>query len=107
MTGGWFTETLYPGYGQSIEIIDTLVQEMTDYQDLAIYQTPALGRVLVLDGIVQTAEVDEFYYHEMIAHLPILAHGDARRVLIIGGGDGGTLREVLKHPRIEHVSLVE
>ncbi|MEE8140490.1 MAG: polyamine aminopropyltransferase, partial [Alphaproteobacteria bacterium] len=54
MTGGWFTETLYPGYGQSIEIIDTLVQEKTDYQDLAIYQTPALGRVLVLDGIVQT-----------------------------------------------------
>ena len=107
VTGGWFTETLYPGYGQSIEIIDTLVQEKTDYQDLAIYQTPALGRVLVLDGIVQTTEVDEFYYHEMIAHLPILAHGDARRVLIIGGGDGGTLREVLKHPMIEHVSLVE
>lgn len=107
MTGGWFTETVYPGYGQSIEFIDTLVQEKTSYQDLAIYQTPALGRMLVLDGIVQTAEADEFYYHEMIAHLPILAHGDARRVLIIGGGDGGTLREVLKHPRIEHATLVE
>jgi spermidine synthase len=107
VSGGWFTETLYPGYGQSIEIIDTLVEEKTGYQDLAIHQTRALGRVLVLDGIVQTAEADEFYYHEMIAHVPILAHGDARRVLIIGGGDGGTLREVLKHPGVELATLVE
>jgi len=107
VTGSWYTETLHPGYGQSIEIIDTLVQEKTDYQDIAIHQTQALGRVLLLDGIVQTAEADEFYYHEMIAHLPILAHGDARRVLIIGGGDGGMLREVLKHPGIEQATLVE
>ena len=107
MTGGWVTETLHSGYGQSIEIIETLVQEKTDYQEIFIHQTRALGRVLVLDGIVQTAEAEEFYYHEMITHLPILAHGDARRVLIIGGGDGGTLREVLKHPGIEQATLVE
>ena len=107
MTGDWFTETLHPGYGQSFEISNTLFHHKTAHQELAIYETPALGRVLVLDGIVQTTEVDEFYYHEMMAHLPILAHGDARRVLIIGGGDGGALREVLKHPGVEQATMVE
>lgn len=107
MTSDWFTETLHPGYGQSFEIGETLAREKTDYQELVIYQTPALGRVLVLDGVVQTTEADEFYYHEMMAHLPVLAHGQARRVLIIGGGDGGTLREVLKHRTVEQATMVE
>jgi spermidine synthase len=107
VTGDWYTEPLHPGFGQSIEIIETLVREKTDYQDIAIHQTKALGRVLLLDGIVQTSEADEFYYHEMMAHLPIVAHGDARSVLIIGGGDGGTLREVLKHSEVERATLVE
>ena len=106
-TDTWLTETLYPGYGQSFEISNTLYREKTAHQDLAIYETPALGRVLVLDDVVQTTEVDEFYYHEMMAHLPILAHGDARRVLIIGGGDGGALREVLKHSNVEQATMVE
>ncbi|MDX1485658.1 MAG: polyamine aminopropyltransferase [Alphaproteobacteria bacterium] len=107
MSGTWFTETLHPGYGQSFEIIETLAEETTPYQELAIYRTASLGRVLVLDNIVQTTEADEFYYHEMMAHLPILAHGNARRVLIIGGGDGGTLREVLKHGTVENATMVE
>jgi spermidine synthase len=107
VNAAWFTETLHRGYGQSFEVSDTLVQEETDYQKLAIYQTPALGRVLVLDGAVQTTEADEFYYHEMMAHLPIFAHGEVRRVLIIGGGDGGTLREVLKHSAVEQATMVE
>jgi spermidine synthase len=62
---------------------------------------------LVLDGIVQTSEADEFIYHEMIAHVPLVAHGRARSVLIIGGGDGGTLEEVLKHRAVEQVTMVE
>lgn len=107
MTDRWFRETLHPGYGQSFEITETLAEEETDYQKLAIYRTPALGRVLTLDGAVQTTEADEFYYHEMIAHLPLFAHGAARRVLIIGGGDGGTLREVLKHREVERATMVE
>ncbi len=107
MSKDWLTETLHPGYGQSFEITGTLAAETTPFQDLAIYQTRALGRVLMLDGIVQTTEVDEFYYHEMMAHLPIVAHGAAKRVLIIGGGDGGTLREVLKHSTVEQATLVE
>ncbi|MDH3239763.1 MAG: polyamine aminopropyltransferase [Alphaproteobacteria bacterium] len=107
MTDGWFTETLHRGYGQSFEIVETLVRERTPYQDLTIFQTRALGRVLVLDGAVQTTEADEFYYHEMIAHLPLFSQERARRVLIIGGGDGGTLREVLKHPSVEQATIVE
>jgi spermidine synthase len=82
----------------------------TGMQTVQILDTPAYGRVLVLDGIVQTSERDEFVYHEMIAHVPLVARaiaaGDARRVLIVGGGDGGTLEEVLKHP-VERVTMVE
>jgi spermidine synthase len=107
LSDGWFTETLHDGYGQSFEILETLAQEKTAFQDLSIFQTRALGRVLVLDGTVQTTEADEFYYHEMIAHLPLFAQEQARRVLIIGGGDGGTLREVLKHSGVEQATLVE
>jgi len=104
---GWFTETLHRGYGQSFEVIETLVREKTPYQDLSILQTRALGRILVLDGAVQTTEADEFYYHEMMAHLPLFSQERARRILIIGGGDGGTLREVLKHPGVEQATIVE
>lgn len=107
MTAGWFTETLHRGYGQSFEITATVFEKKTAHQELLIFETPALGRVLVLDGIVQTTEADEFYYHEMMVHPALLAHGDARRVLIIGGGDGGALREVLKHPSVEQATLVE
>jgi spermidine synthase len=107
LTAGWFRETLHPGQDQGFEIGETLYSETTDFQELAIYETPALGRVLVLDGVVQTTEADEFYYHEMIVHPAVLAHGAVRRVLIIGGGDGGALRETLRHPTIERVTLVE
>ncbi len=72
-----------------------------------IFYTPTFGRVLVLDGIVQTTEADEYFYHEMLAHPPILAHGAVEDVLIIGGGDGGTLEEVLKHKNVRRVTMVE
>ena len=107
MSGTWFTETLHGSYGQGFEVRATLFHEKTEFQELAIYDTERLGRVLVLDGAIQTTEADEFYYHEMIAHPPILAHGEAGRVLIIGGGDGGALREVLRHPGVEQVTMVE
>jgi spermidine synthase len=66
-----------------------------------------MGRVMALDGVIQTTEADEFIYHEMLTHVPILAHGSAKRVLIIGGGDGGMLREVAKHGGVEHITMVE
>ena len=106
MSGGWFTETLYRDYQQRLKISKILHREKTAYQDLTIFENPCFGRVLALDGIVQTTEGDEFAYHEMLVHVPILAHGDARRVAIVGGGDGGALEEVLKHD-VERAAMVE
>ena len=107
MTAVWFEETLYPDYGQRFLITRTLFRQKTEFQELAIHETPAFGRILTLDGVCQTTEKDEFFYHEMMTHLPILAHGQVRKVLIIGGGDGGILRETLKHKTIEKATLVE
>jgi spermidine synthase len=95
------------GYTQRFEVTRVLCREKTAYQDLIIFESPAFGRVLALDGIVQTTERDEFAYHEMLAHVPVLAHGGAARVLIVGGGDGGTLREVLRHRTVDKATLVE
>lgn len=102
-----FSETLYDAYGQEFRIDELLHELKTDHQHLIIFHNAAFGRVMVLDGVVQTTEKDEFIYHEMLAHVPILAHGMARRVLIIGGGDGGALREVLRHKQIAQVTQVE
>ena len=102
-----FTETLYDALGQSFRIDKVYFESKTEHQHLMIFHNAALGRVMVLDGIVQTTEKDEFIYHEMMAHVPLLAHGKARRVLIIGGGDGAMLREVLKHKTVEQVTMVE
>ena len=107
MTDGWFTETLYPDFQQRLQVTNVLYEIKTDFQELVIFENPRFGRVLALDGVVQTTEFDEFCYHEMLAHVPILAHGDARRVAIIGGGDGGALEEVLKHRAVDSATMVE
>ncbi len=102
-----FLETLYNGYGQEFRVEELLYEEKTAHQHLAIFHNALFGRVMVLDGIVQTTEKDEFIYHEMLAHVPILAHGRVSRVLIVGGGDGGMLREICKHRGIQTVIQVE
>lgn len=102
-----FTETLYEAYGQEFRIDERLHEVKTDHQHLIIFHNVRYGRVMVLDGVVQTTEMDEFIYHEMMAHVPLFALGRARRVLIIGGGDGGMLREVTRHREVEHITLVE
>lgn len=102
-----FEETLYDAYWQGFEVGEVFFEHATDHQHLMIFQNPRFGRTMILDGVVQTTEGDEFIYHEMLTHVPILAHGDARRVLIIGGGDGGMLREVCRHQGIEHITQVE
>jgi spermidine synthase len=104
--GGWFEEKLYKNVRQSYEISRVLYREKTEHQDLVIFETPVYGRVLALDNVVQVTESDEYVYHEMMTHVPILAHGKVRRVLIIGGGDGGILREALRH-KVERVTMVE
>lgn len=103
----WFEERLHENWRQGIRIKQILFQERTEHQDLLIFESHDWGRVLTLDGIVQTTTGDEFCYHEMIVHVPIMAHGDAREVLIIGGGDGGCLREALKHEGVRRVTQVE
>jgi len=107
VTGGWFSETLYPEFQQRLRITRVLHESRTRFQDVMVFENPRFGRVLTLDGVVQTTEHDEFAYHEMMSHVPILAHGDVRRVAIIGGGDGGTLEEVLKHDGIESAVMIE
>ena len=107
MNPSWFEETLYPNYGRRFLVTRTLFKQTTEFQELAILETEAFGRILTLDGVCQTTEKDEFFYHEMMTHLPILAHGQVRKVLIIGGGDGGILREVLQHKSVEKATMVE
>jgi len=102
-----YQETLYEGYGQRFRMDKLLHEVRTEHQHLVIFENPRMGRVMALDGVIQTTEADEFIYHEMLTHVPILAHGSARRVLIIGGGDGGMLREVSKHRSVEHITMVE
>jgi len=94
----WFEEHLHRDIHQSLRVAEIVHREKTAHQDLIIFENPTFGRVLALDGVVQTTEGDEFIYHEMLAHMPIIAHGAVGSVLIIGGGDGGCLEEVLKHP---------
>jgi spermidine synthase len=102
-----YLETLYDGYGQRFRMDELLHEVRTEHQQLVIFKNARMGRVMALDGVIQTTEADEFIYHEMLTHVPLLAHGQARRVLIIGGGDGGILREVAKHKSVEHITMVE
>ena len=103
----WFTESLHGHLGQRLRIDEVVCEYQTKFQDLLIFKNKLLGKVLVLDGIIQTTEADEFIYHEMLSHVPLIAHGRPQNVIIIGGGDGGILREVVKHPSVEKIVLVE
>jgi len=104
---GWFTQEDFGAVRLSLHASELLHDERTPYQHIAIYDTAYFGRVLTLDGTVMLTERDEFAYHEMIAHVPLCTLPEPRDVLIIGGGDCGTLREVLRHPGIERVVQCE
>ena len=93
----WAEETLHADFRIRLRAAKTLFDSRTEHQRLVLIENDTFGRVLLLDDVVQTTERDEFIYHEMLSHVPILAHGAVRRVLIIGGGDGGLLEEILKH----------
>ena len=103
----WANETLYHGWGQRFAVTRRLASETTEFQSIEVIETASHGPVLLLDGVVQVTARDEFVYQEMIAHVPLLLHGDARRVLIIGAGDGGVLRRVLQHRTVERAVMVE
>jgi spermidine synthase len=106
-SAGWFRETLFENWAQSFKVDEVVYEGKTAFQDVLIFDNKTFGRVLVLDGIVQTTEKDDSYYSEMMVHIPLLTHPDPRKILIIGGGDGNTVREALKHPHVESITLVE
>jgi spermidine synthase len=104
---GWSVELLHDDFRQSLKEATLLYDSETAHQRLRVFRNPTFGRILTLDGVVQVTEGDEFIYHEMMAHVPILAHGATRSVLIVGGGDGGMAREALRHQGVERVVMVE
>lgn len=103
----WLKEGQIEDAAMTYKIKETLVTKKTEYQDLSVVDTYAFGRMLVLDGIVQTTVKDEYVYHEMISHIPLFTHPNPKKVLVVGGGDGGAIREVLKHPSVEKAVLCE
>ncbi len=102
----WLTDVGGPGFAHMYRVDEELYRGRSDFQEIRVIRNSDFGRMLVLDDAVQTSERDEFIYHEMLAHVPLLAHPEPRRVLIIGGGDGGLLEEALKHP-LEAAVMVE
>jgi spermidine synthase len=103
----WFFELQTEHTILGVQIKAFLHHERTPYQDIKVYDTVEYGRMLVLDDIIQLTELDEFVYHEMLAHVPLHLHPNPEIVLIVGGGDGGTVREVSKHDTVKKVILAE
>lgn len=102
---GWFHERgeLWKGQAMSLKVNKVLDHYRTDFQDLLVFESENHGNVLVLDGVIQVTTRDEFSYQEMIAHIPLMAHPNPKKVLVIGGGDGGVLREVARHKCVEEI----
>jgi len=103
----WVEETFHPHWRVRLAAEDVLHEVKTEHQHLVIFKNRTWGTVLMLDGVCQLTTSDEFIYHEMMAHVPLMALDHPRRVLVVGGGDGGVMREVLKHPSVEKAMLCE
>ena len=106
LQGDWYTER-GGGIGITIEVKEHLYSYKSDFQQIDIFETAHLGKMLVLDGHIQLTEFDEFSYQEMMAHVPMFSHPDPRKVLVIGGGDGGVLRDIAKHKCVEEIDICE
>ncbi len=106
---GWFSEIcpMWPGRALSIKIEETLYCKKSKYQQIDVFRTSNCGVMLVLDGIIQCTEEDEFAYQEMMTHVPMFAHPKPERVLVIGGGDGGILREIARHSVAKEIDICE
>lgn len=103
----WYSEFHTPNVKLSIRVNRQLYSSQSEFQRIDIFESPDFGRFLVLDGYMMLTERDEFIYHEMMTHVPMSVHPDARRILIVGGGDGGAARELLKYDAVERIDLVE
>lgn len=106
LQGQWMTEG-DSGLAMSIEVSNHLYSHKSKFQQIDVYDTPYCGRLLTLDGVIQLTEFDEYAYHEMMTHIPLYSHPEPRRVLVIGGGDGGVLREVTRHKAVETIDICE
>ncbi|KAL7110290.1 hypothetical protein ACP275_05G015500 [Erythranthe tilingii] len=106
---GWFSEIspMWPGEAHSLKVEKILFQGKSDYQNVMVFQSATYGKVLVLDGVIQLTERDECAYQEMITHLPLCSIPNPKKVLVIGGGDGGVLREVARHSSVEKIDMCE
>ncbi|BAU26420.1 spermidine synthase [Aneurinibacillus soli] len=107
MGGFWFTEKQTENFGITIKVNKTLHTEQTEFQKLDMVETEEFGNMLFLDGMVMTSQVDEFVYHEMVAHPALNTHPNPEHVLVVGGGDGGVIREIMKHDKVKKATLVE
>ena len=107
MSTRWIEETFHPHWRVRLQADKVLHEVKTEHQHLVIFENATWGRVLMLDGVCQLTTSDEFVYHEMMAHVPLMALSKPKRVLVVGGGDGGVMREVLKHPMVEKATLCE
>lgn len=106
LTNNWFLEDDMP-LAIGLEIKKSLYSSKSKYQKIEILESKAMGNIMLLDDKLMVTEKDEFYYHETIAHTSLSIHPNPKKVMVIGGGDGGTVREVLKYKTIEEVELVE
>lgn len=103
----WFFEKMEDYYQMGYRVEEKLFEEQSPFQKVTVYQTTHHGKMLCNDDLIMITEADEFIYHDMIAHVPLFVHPNPKKVLIIGGGDGGTAREVLRHEEIEKCVMVE
>jgi len=109
LQNGWFSEinVQWEGIACSLQVEEVLFEQKSEYQDIMVFRSKSFGNVLVLDGVIQLTTRDESAYQEMIAHLPLYSHPNPKHVLIIGGGDGGVIREVVKHAGVETITICE
>jgi spermidine synthase len=103
----FFEKDPYAPIQYTYEVSKVLYHKRSKFQDIMVFENPHFGKILVLDGVVQITEKDEFFYHEMLTHVVMSSHPEPKKVIVIGGGDGGTVREVLKHKSVEKVYFIE
>ena len=103
----WFTEKHTENVKLSIQVDRQLYSSQSEFQRIDIFSSKEFGRFLTLDGYMMLTQKDEFIYHEMMVHVPMAVHPEVRKVLVIGGGDGGTARELIRYPAIEQIDVVE
>ena len=103
----WFSEQHTPYVRLSIKVERQLYSGQSDYQRIDVFESREFGRFLILDGCMMLTEKDEFIYHEMITHVPMAVNPNIRKILVIGAGDGGVVRELARYDTVEHIDMVE